>query len=184
MVLVPFGRQEPEIEKLSSLDEEMSKILKNRKYSVLQKLKLYQNVLRKNITMEARLKQKSSPVIDHEKTNEHEIFPKNFKDEEDEIDNKSVSSEPEKIDPEIAMDTFETPQKFSPDDKQKILRDQLQLLRSFEEERFKNISNKDNKIDKKKSSRQNYHDKWRELPPSQIETRVQKLNKALFESPK
>ena len=60
MKLVPVGgREEPEIHQLSVLDNEMSTILKNPKLSTSAKMKLYHQVLMKNIAIEARLKQKS-----------------------------------------------------------------------------------------------------------------------------
>ena len=59
MILVPAsGRNEPEIDKMSSLHLEMSTILKNQKYSVSEKIKLYNEVLRKQLAFEARFKQK------------------------------------------------------------------------------------------------------------------------------
>ena len=61
MKLVPAGREEPEIEKLNELDKQMYLILKNKKLTNLEKVRLYHQILMKNINAEARLKQK--PVV-------------------------------------------------------------------------------------------------------------------------
>ncbi len=60
-MLVPAGRQEPEYDKLTVLDKEMMQILKNKSLSTLEKVKLYHQTLQKNLAIEARLKQKSTP---------------------------------------------------------------------------------------------------------------------------
>ena len=64
MMLVPAVRNEPELEKMSALDQEMAKILKNRSLSTLEKMKKYHQVLQQNLAVEARLKQKGVPRDD------------------------------------------------------------------------------------------------------------------------
>ena len=59
MILVPAsGREEPENEKMSELDQEMSAILKNPKLSTKEKVEMYNEVLRRNLIFEQRLLQK------------------------------------------------------------------------------------------------------------------------------
>ena len=59
MILIPAsGREEPENEKMSELDQEMSAILKNPKLSTKEKVELYNEVLRRNLIFENRLLQK------------------------------------------------------------------------------------------------------------------------------
>ena len=66
MVLVPAGRAEPEFDTLSVLDQAMANILKNKSLSTIEKISLYQQVLQKNMAVEARLKQKSVRHYSHE----------------------------------------------------------------------------------------------------------------------
>ena len=58
MMLVPAGRPAPEVSELSALDQAMSNILNNRNISNIEKINLYQKVLRKNLAMENNLNQK------------------------------------------------------------------------------------------------------------------------------
>ena len=56
MILVPAsGRDEPENEKMSELDDEISIIVNNRKLSVKEKVEMYNDVLRRNLIFERRL---------------------------------------------------------------------------------------------------------------------------------
>ena len=59
MMLVPAGRPDPEISSLSNLDQAMSNVLNNKNLTNIDKINLYQMILRKNLAVEARLRQKS-----------------------------------------------------------------------------------------------------------------------------
>jgi hypothetical protein len=63
MMLVPAGRQDPEIDKMSVLDKQMAMILRNNKLSTREKMKMYHQILRKNLAFEKRLQQKSVPSV-------------------------------------------------------------------------------------------------------------------------
>jgi hypothetical protein len=66
MILVPAtGREEPENEKMSELDQEMSAIIKNPKLSTKEKVEMYNEVLRRNLIFESRLLQK--PIANENK---------------------------------------------------------------------------------------------------------------------
>ena len=54
MMLVPAGRVDPEINYLSELDKQMSEVLKNKRLSSNEKMNLYNQILRKNLAIEAR----------------------------------------------------------------------------------------------------------------------------------
>jgi len=63
MILIPAtGREEPETEKMSELDQEMSAILKNPRLSVKEKVEMYNEVLRRNLIFESRLQQKPAGI--------------------------------------------------------------------------------------------------------------------------
>ena len=63
MILIPAtGREEPETEKMSELDQEMSAILKNPRLSVKEKVEMYNEVLRRNLIFESRLQQKPAAI--------------------------------------------------------------------------------------------------------------------------
>ena len=63
MILIPAtGREEPETEKMSELDHEMSAILKNPRLSVKEKVEMYSEVLRRNLIFESRLQQKPAGI--------------------------------------------------------------------------------------------------------------------------
>ena len=63
MILIPAtGREEPETEKMSELDHEMSAILKNPRLSVKEKVEMYNEVLRRNLIFESRLQQKPAGI--------------------------------------------------------------------------------------------------------------------------
>ncbi len=74
MILIPaIGREEPETEKMSELDQEMSAILKNPRLSVKEKVEMFNEVLRRYLFFESRLQQKPAgienklePVVTHE----------------------------------------------------------------------------------------------------------------------
>ena len=56
MILIPVsGREEPETEKMSELDQEMSAIIKNPRLSSKEKVEMYNEVLRRNLIFESRL---------------------------------------------------------------------------------------------------------------------------------
>lgn len=77
MMLVPAGREEPEIQMLSELDKEMSLILKNRTLSTVEKMKYYQQALQKNLALENRLNQKGIlPAFLESKLEEVIVEPK------------------------------------------------------------------------------------------------------------
>ena len=70
MILIPStGREEPETEKMSEMDQEMSSVLKNSKLSVKEKVELYNEILRRNIVFENRLMQKPQVTDDKSVTN-------------------------------------------------------------------------------------------------------------------
>ena len=60
MMLVPAGRPNASIEKMTELDKQMTAILKNDKLSTLEKIKLYHQVLRRNIEIENRVEQNTN----------------------------------------------------------------------------------------------------------------------------
>jgi hypothetical protein len=61
--LIPAtGREEPETEKMSELDQEMSAILRNPRLSVKEKVEMYNEVLRRNLIVESRLQQKPAGI--------------------------------------------------------------------------------------------------------------------------
>ena len=63
MILIPAtGREEPETEKMSELDQEMSAILRNPRLSVKEKVEMYNEVLRRNLIVESRLQQKPAGI--------------------------------------------------------------------------------------------------------------------------
>jgi hypothetical protein len=63
MILVPAtGREELECEKMSELDQEMSKILPNLRLSIKEKVEMYHEVLRRNLIFESRLMQKPQEI--------------------------------------------------------------------------------------------------------------------------
>ena len=63
MILVPAtGREEPECEKMSELDQEMSKMLRNPRLSIKEKVEMYNEVLRRNLIFESRLMQKPQGI--------------------------------------------------------------------------------------------------------------------------
>jgi len=63
MILIPAtGREEPETEKMSELDQEMSAILRNPRLSVKEKVEMYNEVLRRNFIFESRLQQKPAGI--------------------------------------------------------------------------------------------------------------------------
>ena len=59
-MLVPAGRPNASIEKMTELDKQMTAILKNDKLSTLEKIKLYHQVLRRNIEIENRVEQNTN----------------------------------------------------------------------------------------------------------------------------
>ena len=61
MILIPAsGREEPENEKMSDLDLEMSAIVKNPKLSNKEKVEMYNEVLRRNLIFESQLSLKGN----------------------------------------------------------------------------------------------------------------------------
>ena len=71
MILIPStGREEPETEKMSELDMEMSRVLKNTSLSIKEKVEKYNEILRRNIVFENRLLQKP---VSEEKSNPNDI---------------------------------------------------------------------------------------------------------------
>lgn len=56
MMLVPAGRPDPVIEMMSTLDKEMSDILKKQNLSPSDKMRLYHKILRKNLNIESNLR--------------------------------------------------------------------------------------------------------------------------------
>jgi hypothetical protein len=63
MIFVPAtGREEPECEEMSELDQEMSKILRNPRLSIKEKVEMYNEVLRRNLIFESRLMQKHQAI--------------------------------------------------------------------------------------------------------------------------
>jgi hypothetical protein len=54
MLLVPAGRPDPNVKKMSQLDRQMEAILKNKKLSNFEKMKLYNQVLQSNLDLEKR----------------------------------------------------------------------------------------------------------------------------------
>ena len=64
MILVPTGRPDPELASLSNLDQAMSNVLHNKNLTNVETVNLYQQILRKNLTVDAKLKQKShNPIV-------------------------------------------------------------------------------------------------------------------------
>ena len=54
MILIPAtGREEPETEKMSELDQEMSAFLKNPRFRIKEKVEMYNEVLRRSFTAKA-----------------------------------------------------------------------------------------------------------------------------------
>ena len=61
MILIPAsGRAEPENEKMSDLDQEMSAIVKNPKLSNKEKVEMYNEVLRRNLIFKSQLSLKTN----------------------------------------------------------------------------------------------------------------------------
>jgi hypothetical protein len=57
MILVQAtGHEEPECEEMSELDQEMSKILRNPRLSIKEKVEMYNEVLRRNLIFESSLR--------------------------------------------------------------------------------------------------------------------------------
>jgi hypothetical protein len=77
MILVPAsGREEPENEKMSDLDQEMSAIVKNPKLSSKEKVALYNEVLRRNLIFESRLLMKPLDSVESKLETRIETSPK------------------------------------------------------------------------------------------------------------
>jgi hypothetical protein len=55
-LLTPAGRPDPSLSKMSELDKEMSKILKDPKKSTFEKMKLYFQTLKRNIDIETNMR--------------------------------------------------------------------------------------------------------------------------------
>ena len=101
MMLVPAGRVPLEVSALSELDQAMTNVINNKSLSPLEKINLYSNILKKNLTIEERLKgkniqtkltgtQKEIPNI------ENEIKQENIKNEgedkeENEVEDMEIS---------------------------------------------------------------------------------------------
>ena len=84
MILIPVsGREEPETEKMSELDQEMSAILKNPRLSTKEKVEMYNEVLRRNLIFESRLLRK--PQGSQENTNHNFVLNES-------VGNKSMNS--------------------------------------------------------------------------------------------
>ena len=84
MILIPAtGREEPETEKMSELDQEMSAILKNPRLSTKEKVEKYNEVLRRNLIFENRLLHKPQGI--QENMNPGIVLNESF-------DNKSINS--------------------------------------------------------------------------------------------
>ena len=63
MILVPAERPDPEQASLSTLDQAMSSVLFNKNLTNVEKVNLYQQILRKNLTLDAKIKQKSANTV-------------------------------------------------------------------------------------------------------------------------
>ena len=71
MMLVPATRPNAGIVKMTELDKEMSQILKNTKLSTSEKMRLYQQILMRNLEIEKKIRSSS---IDDLRPNEKTIF--------------------------------------------------------------------------------------------------------------
>ena len=117
MILIPAsGREEPETEKMSELDQEMSAILKimdfkNPRLSIKEKLEMYNEVLRRNLIFESRLLRK--PQGSQENTNHNFVLNES-------VGNKSMNSSATNtsLDSDASL-SFNIPKKVDVEDEDK-----------------------------------------------------------------
>lgn len=112
MILIPAsGREEPETEKMSELDQEMSAILKNPRLSTKEKVEMYNEVLRRNLIFESRLLRK--PQGSQENTNHNFVLNES-------VGNKSMNSSATNtsLDSDASL-SFNIPKKVDVEDEDK-----------------------------------------------------------------
>ena len=112
MILIPVsGREEPETEKMSELDQEMSAILKNPRLSTKEKVEMYNEVLRRNLIFESRLLRK--PQGSQENTNHNFVLNES-------VGNKSMNSSATNtsLDSDASL-SFNIPKKVDVEDEDK-----------------------------------------------------------------
>jgi hypothetical protein len=73
MMLVPAGRGLPELETMTALDNEMASVLKNQQLSAFDKINMYNQILNKNMVVEARVKQQKVSNSENKKKKEVKI---------------------------------------------------------------------------------------------------------------
>ena len=99
MMLVPAGRVPLEISTLSEFDQAMTNVINNKALSNFEKINLYSRILKKNLTLEERLKGKTidslakEPEIPIKKKIKKEIKRKIAKIEDTDIDISSLFDE-------------------------------------------------------------------------------------------
>ena len=178
MMLVPAGRQPLELTTMSELDTAMSNVINNKNLTTLEKINIYSQILKKNLKLEEKFKEKLSNIPESSKfqaeTNSVSVKEEDesVKKEEENVKEENVIKENQEVfvSPELLPVTLDYASAVKSIKSVKSS-EPKQTVKSTEAKQIKNFLKKTKEI--KKTPQQNF--KWESLEDAPKLTRVRKV---------